>query len=80
MLNEKDAHVLTYVRRYKDEAILVVLNMSASNQNVGLDLFPLGFAQPRLSALLTSFHKPLPAMAAELPMEPYSAFIAKITK
>jgi alpha-glucosidase len=80
LLNENDANVLTYVRRYKDEAILVVLNMSDSDQKVGLDLSPLGFAQPRLSVLLTSFHKPLPGMAAELPMEPYSAFIAKITK
>jgi hypothetical protein len=35
---------------------------------------------PKLSVLLNSFHKPLPGMAAELPMEPYSAFIAKITK
>jgi alpha-glucosidase len=79
-LNENDSNVLTYVRRYKDEAILVVLNMSASDQKVGLDLSSLGFAQPRLSVLLTSFHKPLSGMAAELPMEPYSAFIAKITK
>jgi alpha-glucosidase len=80
LLSENDANVLTYVRRYKDQAILVVLNMSAKDQNVGLDLSSLGFAQPRLSVLLTSFHKPLPAVAAELPMEPYSAFIAKITK
>ncbi|MGB2900615.1 MAG: alpha-glucosidase [Candidatus Acidiferrum sp.] len=79
-LNEKDSNVLSYVRRYKDEAILVVLNMSATDQKVGLDLSPLGFAAPKLSVLLTSFHKPLPGMAAELPMEPYSAFIAKITK
>src|SRR5882672_10184363 len=79
-LNEKDSNVLSYVRRYKDEAILVVLNMSATEQKVGLDLSPLGFAAPKLSVLLTSFHKPLPGMAAELPMEPYSAFIAKITK
>ena len=79
-LNEKDPSVLTYVRRYKDEAILVVLNMSATAQKVGLDLSPLGFAAPRLGVLLTSFHKPPPGMAAELPMEPYSAFIAKITK
>jgi len=64
-LNENDPNVLTYVRRYEDEAILVVLNMSGTDQKVGL---------------LTSFHKPLPGMAAELPMEPYSAFIAKITK
>ena len=79
-LNATDPNVLTYVRRYKDEAILVVLNMSAAEQKVGLDLSPLGFAAPRLTVLLTSFHKPLPGMAAELPMEPYSAFIAKITK
>jgi len=79
-LNQSDPSVLTYVRRYKDEAILVALNMSATEQKVGLDLSPLGFAAPKLSVLLTSFHKPLPGMAAELPMEPYSAFIAKITK
>jgi alpha-glucosidase len=80
LLNENDPNVLTYVRRYKDEAILVVLNMSATDQKVGLDVSPLGFAAPRLSVLLTSFHKPLPGMATELPMEPYSAFIAKITR
>ena len=79
-LNENDTNVLSYVRRYKDEAILVVLNMSGTGQKVGLDFSPLGFAAPKLSILLTSFHKPLPGMAAELPMEPYSAFIAKITK
>ena len=79
-LNENDPNVLSYVRRYKDEAILVVLNMSASEQRVQLDLSSIGFASPRLSVLLTSFHKPLPGMTDTLRMEPYSAFIAKITK
>ena len=79
-LNDNDPNVLTYVRRYKDEAILVVLNMSASDQKVGFDLSSLGFTAPKLSVLLTSFHKPLAGMTSELPMEPYSAFIAKVTK
>ena len=79
-LNESDPNVLCYVRRYKDEAILVVLNMSASEQKVQFDLSPLGFTAPRLNILLTSFHKPLSGMTDALPMEPYSAFIAKITK
>ena len=79
-LNQSDSNVLSYVRRYKDEAILVVLNMSGTEQKVALDLSPLGFGAPKLSVLVNSFHKPLPGMAAELPMEPYSAFIAKITK
>jgi alpha-glucosidase len=79
-LNPDDPNVLTYLRRYKDEAILVVLNMSASDQKVRFDLSPLGFAAPKLSVLLTSFHKPPTGMSSELPMEAYSAFIAKITK
>ena len=63
-----------------DQDGLVVLNMSASEQKVQLDLSPLGFASPRLSILLTSFHKPLSGMTDALPVEPYSAFIAKVTK
>jgi alpha-glucosidase len=79
-LNESDPNVLTYVRRYKDEAILVVLNMSATERKVQFDLSPLGFSSPRLSILLTSFHKPLTGMSDALPMEPYSVFIAKISQ
>jgi alpha-glucosidase len=79
-LNENDPNVLTYVRKYKDEAILVVLNMSATEQKVQFDLSPLGFSAPRLSVLLTSFHKPLTGMTDALPMEPFSAFIAKVSK
>jgi alpha-glucosidase len=79
-LNENDPNVLMYVRRYKDEAILVVLNMSATEQRVQLDLSPLGFSSPRLSVLLTDFHKQTEGMAAALLMEPYSVFIAKITQ
>jgi glycosidase len=79
-INEDDPHALSYLRRYRDEAILVVLNMSASDQKVRFDLSSLGFASPKLSVLLTSFHKPLTGMSDALPMEPYSVFIAKITK
>jgi alpha-glucosidase len=79
MLNEKDPNVLTYLRRYKDEAILVMLNMSATDQNVQLDPASLGFPAPKVSVLLTNFHKPLPPASGSIPMEPYSVFIAKIT-
>jgi len=79
-LNENDLNVLTYVRRYKDEAILLMLNMSGTDQQVRLDFSSLGFAMPKVGVLLTSFHKPLPPASGFVPMEPYSAFIAKITK
>ena len=36
-LNENDPNVYTYLRRYKDQAVLVVLNMSDSPQKVSLD-------------------------------------------
>jgi alpha-glucosidase len=79
-VNEDDPDVLAYIRRYKDEVILVALNMSASDQKVKLDLSPLGFTSPKLTVLLTSFHNPLASMGDQLPMEPYSAFIARISK
>lgn len=79
-LDEDDPNVLAYLRRYKDEAILVVLNMSATDQKVRFDFSSLGFTAPKLNVLLTSFHKPFSATTDGLPMEPYSAFIAKVTK
>ncbi len=79
-LNGDDPNVLTYIRRYKDEAILVVLNMSAKDQKVRFDLSPLGFSAPKLTVLLTDFHKPPTGLTDALPMEAYSVFIAKISE
>ncbi len=43
-LNQDDAHVMSYLRRYQDEAVLVVLNMSAEPQKVSFDLASQGFS------------------------------------
>jgi len=37
-LNENDQNVFAYLRRYKGEAVLVVLNMSNTAQNARFDL------------------------------------------
>jgi len=79
-LNGDDPNVFTYLRQYKNEAVLVVLNMSAKDQKVQFDLSPLGYHMPKLSVLLTDLKKPLTGMADGLPMEPYSVFIAKISE
>jgi alpha-glucosidase len=79
-VNEDSPNVLTYLRRYKGEAVLVILNMSAVEQSVPFDLSATGFTAPKLEVLLTSFHKRVKGNFAVLPMEPYSVFIAKITK
>ena len=79
-LNNDDPNMLIYARRYKDEAILVILNMSASEQKARFDLSALGFPGAKLNILLTSVRKPLTGMANELPIEPYGVVIAKVTK
>jgi alpha-glucosidase len=53
-LNQDDPNVLSFLRKYKDEAVLVVLNMSANTQNVSFDLSPQGFASAKATALLTT--------------------------
>jgi len=53
-LNPDDPNVLSYLRRYKDEALIVVLNMSPNEQKVKFDLAPQGFKDVQLKTLLTS--------------------------
>jgi glycosidase len=79
-INEDDPNVLAYLRRYKDEAIMVVLNMSATQQKVQFNLAPAGFSAPKLSLLLTNAHAPVTAASDGLTMQPFAVFIAKVTK
>ena len=53
-LNPDDPNVLSYLRRYKDEAVIVVLNMSPSEQKVKFNLSQQGFKDVQLKTLLTS--------------------------
>jgi alpha-glucosidase len=79
-LNEDDPNVFAYLRRYKGEAILVVLNMSNAEQKARFDFAPVGFSAPKLTVLLTNAHAPVTPSADGLSMQPFSAFIAKITQ
>ena len=79
-INEDNPNVLTYLRRTKGEAILVILNMSATVQRVPFDLSEAGFSAPKLEVLLTSFHKRVTGMFGKMSTEPYSVFIARVTK
>jgi len=80
-LNENDPNVLSYLRKDKDDAILVMLNMSNTPQKIKLNLESQGYASPKLSVLLSTFQQPAaagPAQTVDLP--PFGALIAKITK
>jgi alpha-glucosidase len=81
-LNEADPNVLAYLRNDKDknEAVLVLLNMSATPQKVPLNLEPAGFSAPKLSVLLSTSATP-PATAPDgITIAPFAALIAKVTK
>ena len=79
-LNESDPNVLSYLRHYKDEAVLVVLNMSASAQEPRFDLTKQGFGGAKEETILTNGGKPAEGSAKRISLEPYGAYIARLKK
>ena len=79
-LNEDDPNVFAYLRRYKGEAIMVVLNMSASPQKANFYLGPAGFTAPKISILLNNAHAPVVGTPEGLSLPPFSAMLAKIAQ
>jgi alpha-glucosidase len=75
-----DPNVIAYLRPYKDKAVLVVLNMSKSQQKISLDLAKQGFGTDA-KTLLTSMDKvPDQAGASQMTLGPYGAYIGEVAK
>jgi alpha-glucosidase len=80
-LNESDPNVLSYLRRYKNEAVLVVLNMSGSEQKASFDLSSQGFSSPTASTLVTTLKThPRQMSLSSIPLDAFSVYIGKISK
>jgi alpha-glucosidase len=77
-LNENDPNVLAYVRSYKGENLLVVLNMSRSAQRVNLDLASKGVQETSAKTLVASFGLPAQVNVSEIQLEPFGAVIAEL--
>ncbi len=80
-LNQDDANVLSYLRRYQDDAVLIVINMSASPRNVSFDLSKQGFGSGAAKTLLTT----QPSLkntssVKQLSLEPFAVYIGEVTK
>jgi alpha-glucosidase len=75
-VNEGDASVLSYLRIYKDQGVVVALNMSNAPQKVNLELKRNGFASTK-SLLATGTSA---AKGDEVSLEPYGVFIGELTK
>jgi alpha-glucosidase len=80
-LNEADPNVLSYVRRYKDQAVLVVLNMSGQKQDVSFDLTSQGFTGKSAHTLFNSVGKGSDDSAlSHMSLEPFSAYVGSLSK
>ena len=80
-LNENDPNVLSYLRRYKDEAVLVVLNMSSNPQKASFDLQAQGLSASKATTMLTTGKANRESASLKsVSLEPFSVYIGKIEK
>ncbi|MGA7442175.1 MAG: alpha-glucosidase C-terminal domain-containing protein, partial [Candidatus Sulfotelmatobacter sp.] len=75
-INESNANVLSYLRVYKDKAVVVSLNMSDTPQNIKLELKPNGFSSA--SGLLVTGKSAV--QGNDVSLEPYGVFIGEVRK
>jgi glycosidase len=76
-LNEDDPNVLSYIRSYKGENVLVVLNMSGVAQTVNLSLGAKGVTAKSAKTLLSSFGAPGSVNPGKISVEPFGAWIGE---
>jgi alpha-glucosidase len=79
-LNTDDPDVLSYLRRYRNQAVLVVLNMSSGTHEVKLDLGQYGFASATATPLLSTLTAAPRGRLDRISMTPFAAYIAQITE
>jgi alpha-glucosidase len=75
-LNENDQNVLSYLRVYEDQTVLVALNMSATKQNVNFELSKNGFKSA--TSLLATEKSSVKGDVVTL--EPFGVFIGQLSK
>ena len=76
-LNESDANVLSYLRSYKGQNVLVVLNMSSSPQKTKFDLASHGIKGTTGSTLLSTA-KANQVDVNDISLEPYGVWIGEV--
>jgi alpha-glucosidase len=80
-LNENDPNVLSYLRKAKSDAVIVIINMSATPQTVNFKL-----SQQRLNVksaktlLTTQPSLQSNSSIAQLSLEPFTVYIAALKK
>jgi alpha-glucosidase len=75
-INESDDHVLSYLRIYKDHAVVVALNMTNAPQKINAGLKEKGFASVK-SLVATGSSS---STRDEVSLEPFGVFIGELNK
>jgi alpha-glucosidase len=75
-MNENDQNVLSYLRAYEDQIVLVALNMSGAEQKVNFDLSKTGFSSAKTLAATGKSA----AKGDVVTLEPYGVFIGQLSK
>lgn len=78
-LNESDTNILAYLRRDKDNSVVVALNMSPTPQDFSLNLAQLAIDNPKLRTLLTTESVQITG-PARISLGPFAAFVAEVTR
>jgi alpha-glucosidase len=75
-LNENDQNVLSYLRVYKDQAVVVALNMSGAEQKIDFEMSKRGFSSTKSLAATGKSA----ASGSVVTLEPYGVFIGQLSK
>lgn len=80
-IDQNDSNVLSYLRRYGNEEVLVALNMSGSEQKVTFDLTPGGFSMRSLRTLLSTSKSAAGEVSiSSITLEPFEVYIGQLRK
>ena len=77
-LNTADPNVLSYLRKYKTETVLVAINMSTQKQDPSFDLSAENLRNPRARTLLENGAAVSAGAFKTIELEPHGVYIGKI--
>lgn len=79
-LNEDDKHVVSYLRKRADAAVLVACNMTDKPRTVQLDLDKRGASSGDAKVLVASYSAPGSVPANNFTLPPYAVLVADVSK
>jgi glycosidase len=79
-LNQDDSNVLSYLRRYKDQAVLVVLNMSPTTQQISFNLSQQGFSSAKVTTMLATHASAPGGRLDQIALGPFAVYIARVSR